>query len=134
MNPQIVGTTDSDYELARDSNRAGLLYARLDIVVYAEEISRIVFRLNGGQAREIRTERCVDNLFNLKVERGKKMRVRGVRAKHLFAGTGPVAVDRRLSRIGPLGDKQNVPGKFAVRVRRGIVANPAGGPAVEFNN
>src|SRR6202030_1177990 len=101
-----------------------------DIVIQTEEVSRIVFLFDGGQAREIGAERCVDDLFDFNVERGKEMRVRRKRPKDFFAGPGPVAVDRRLGRVGPLSDKQNIPAKIAMWKRGGIVRNTASSAAV----
>ena len=62
------------------------------------------------------------------------MCVRRKRAKEFFAGPSPVAVGRRLGRVGPLSDKQNIPGKIAMRECRGILGNPACGAAVAFEN
>ena len=65
--------------------RRRLRQAGLDIVIHSEEVGGIIFVFDGGQARQIGTEPCVDDLFNFNVERGKQMRVRGKRAKKFFA-------------------------------------------------
>ena len=42
-----------------------------DILIHAEEVGRIVFLLHRRQARQIQTERGVNNLFGFVVERRK---------------------------------------------------------------
>ena len=46
--------------------------SRIDVLIHAKEIGRIVFFLDGSQACQVRTEGCLDDLFCFDVERGKQ--------------------------------------------------------------
>jgi hypothetical protein len=56
--------------------RFGMRRSRLDILILAEEICRIVFSLDCHQTWQIGTEGGIDDVVGFHVERGKKMRVR----------------------------------------------------------
>ena len=58
---------------------------RFDVLIDPEEISGVVLPLDGGQAREIRAERCVDDFFGFNVERREDMCAHGKRAKSFTA-------------------------------------------------
>src|SRR6187431_2771086 len=93
---------------------ACLCQLRSDVVIDSKEIRWIVFVLDGGQARKVVAEGTVNDLFGFDVERRQKMRVRGEGPKHFFTRAGPIPMDARLVRIGPLRHEQNVPRKISM--------------------
>src|ERR1700739_2145174 len=108
--PKILHTRKRSWLLARGWHpSSGSLLSRADIVIYPEEICRIVFLLDGGQSGQIRAERCLDDVVCFNIERRKQMCVLRERPQDFLAGSGPLAVCGRLLRIRPLSNKQDVP-------------------------
>src|SRR6476620_2771476 len=94
-----------------------------DVVVDTKEIRWIVFVLDGGQARKVVAEGTINDLFGFDVERRQKMRVRREGPEHFFTRAGPIPLDARLVRIGPLRHGQNVPRKISIWKSGGVVGN-----------
>ena len=91
-----------DLDARIDLCGAGLSRCRRDVVIYAEEIGRIVLLLDHSQAGEVCAEGCLDDFLGFNIERRRQVRVGGVRPQGIFTAPSPITVDRGLKRIGPL--------------------------------